>query len=128
MSATDALREDHDQVSRLEKIISKCAEELYKSTETPLSDIEKITIRISEFVDAIHHSGEEDSYFPCVASYGSLKDEIRLLITNWEPRAEIIDISVYANIDNNGYDVTITFNIINVPDQINVVFFLQRLR
>ncbi len=58
----------------------------------------------------------------------SLRDEIKLLLTNWEPRAEIIDISVFSNIDDNGYEVTITFNIINVPDLINVVFFLTRLR
>lgn len=58
----------------------------------------------------------------------SLKDEIKLLITNYEPRAEVIDISVYANIDDNGYEVTITFNIVNVPALITVGVFLERLR
>ncbi len=84
MSATNQLRADHDQVRRLEKIISKCAEELYKGTEIPFSDIEKITIIISEFVDTIHHSREEDSYFPCVASYDTLKDEIRKFMIEHE--------------------------------------------
>lgn len=63
MSASGQLRADHDQVRRLEKIISKCAAELYKGTEIPFSDLTKITVVISEFVDTIHHSREEDSYF-----------------------------------------------------------------
>ena len=84
MSATNQLRADHDQVSRLEKIVSKCADELYKGTEIPFSDLTKITIVISEFVDTIHHSREEDSYFPCVASYDTLKDEIRKFMIEHE--------------------------------------------
>ena len=58
----------------------------------------------------------------------SLKDEIKLLITNYEPRAEVIDVSVFASIDDNGYEVTILFNVINIPDTIRVDFFLERLR
>lgn len=58
----------------------------------------------------------------------ALKDEIQLLITNYEPRAEVIDISVYANLDDNGYEVTIMFNVINIPDVIQLDFFLERLR
>lgn len=84
MSATNQLRADHDQVRRLEKIVSKCAEEIYKGTEIPFSDLEKITVVISEFVDTIHHSREEDSYFPCVASYDNLKEEIRKFMIEHE--------------------------------------------
>jgi len=84
MSATNQLRADHDQVRRLEKVVSKCSEEIYKGTLIPFSDIEKITIVISDFVDTIHHSREEDSYFPCVASYDSLKDEIRKFMIEHE--------------------------------------------
>jgi hemerythrin-like domain-containing protein len=84
MSATNQLRADHDQVRRLEKIISKCAEELNQGTEIPFLDIEKITFVISEFVDTIHHSREEDSYFPCVASYDNLKNDIRKFMIEHE--------------------------------------------
>ncbi len=84
MSATNQLRADHDQVRRLEKIVGKCADELYKGTKIPFSDLTKITIVISEFVDTIHHSREEDSYFPCVASYDSLKEEIRKFMIEHE--------------------------------------------
>ena len=84
MSATEELRADHDQVRRLQKIIEKCAEKIANGSNIPFSDIEKITIIISEFVDAIHHSREEDSYFPCVASYDSLKEEIRKFMIEHE--------------------------------------------
>ncbi|EGP93138.1 MULTISPECIES: hemerythrin domain-containing protein [Nitrosarchaeum] len=84
MSATNQLRADHDQVRRLEKIVAKCADEIYKGTEIPFLDLEKITVVISEFVDTIHHSREEDSYFPCVASYDNLKEEIRKFMIEHE--------------------------------------------
>ena len=84
MSATDTLRQDHKQIRRLEKIISQCYKKLYAGQNIPLSDIEQITIIISEFLDAIHYSREEDAYFPCVASYDSLKKEIRAFMIEHE--------------------------------------------
>ena len=66
------LRKDHQHIRRLEKIVDKCQVELYAGRDIPFSDIEKITIIISEFLDSIHYSREEDSYFACVASYGNL--------------------------------------------------------
>lgn len=84
MSATNQLRADHEQVRRLEKITGKCAKALYDGADIPFSDIEKIIVVIAEFVDTIHHSREEDSYFPCVASYDSLKDEIRKFMIEHE--------------------------------------------
>jgi len=77
LSATETLRNDHKQIKRLEKVISKCYQALYAGKDIPFSDIEKIIIIISEFLDSIHYSREENSYFPCVASYDSLKKEIR---------------------------------------------------
>ena len=79
MSATGKLREDHKHIRRLEKIVNKCQQELYAGKDIPLDDIEKITVIISEFLDSIHYSREEDSYFPCVAVSGNLKEEIRKL-------------------------------------------------
>jgi hemerythrin-like domain-containing protein len=103
MSATNQLRADHDQVRRLEKVISKCSEEIYKGTEIPFSDIERITVVISEFVDAIHHSREEYSYFPCVASYDTLKDEIRKFMIEHEFGRNIArEISRHLRLWKNG--------------------------
>ncbi len=84
MSATEILRKDHEQIKRLEKVVSKCYKELYAGKKIPLSDIEKITMIISEFLDSIHYSREEGSYFPCVASYDSLKKEIRTFLIEHE--------------------------------------------
>ncbi len=84
MSATDTLREDHKQIKRLEKIIIKCYTELYAGKNIPLSDIDKITLVIEEFLDSIHYSREEDSYFPCVVSYDHLKEEIHKLLVEHE--------------------------------------------
>lgn len=84
MSASETLRNDHNQIKRLEKVISKCYQALYDGKEIPFSDVEKITIIISEFLDSIHYSREENSYFPCVASYDSLKKEIRTFLIEHE--------------------------------------------
>ena len=84
MSATEALREDHRQIKRLDKIVIKCYTDLYAGKNIPLSDIEKITLVIEEFLDSIHYSREEDSYFPCIASYDHLKQEIRVLLIEHE--------------------------------------------
>lgn len=84
MSATNTLRQDHIQIRRLEKIVTQCYKKLYAGYEIPFSDIENITIIISEFLDAIHYSREEDAYFACVAAYGSLKKEIRAFMIEHE--------------------------------------------
>ena len=84
MSASDTLRKDHEQIKRLEKVVNKCYHQLYAGESVPFSDIEIITLIISEFLDSIHYSREESSYFPCVASYGTLNKEIRTFLIEHE--------------------------------------------
>lgn len=84
MSATDLLRKDHQQIKRLEKIVYKCYHDLYAGKTIPFSDLEIINVIISEFLDSIHYSREENSYFPCVASYETLKKEIRTFLIEHE--------------------------------------------
>jgi len=84
MSATDTLRNDHKQIRRLEKIIIRCYTKLDAGSKIPFSDMEKMVTIMSEFLDAIHYSREEDAYFPCVVSYGSLKDEVRAFMIEHE--------------------------------------------
>jgi hemerythrin-like domain-containing protein len=84
MSATETLRQDHQKIKRLERVIEKCYKDLYAGKDIPLADIEKISFVISEFLDSIHYSREEDSYFACVGSYDSLKDEIRKFMIEHE--------------------------------------------
>ena len=84
MSATETLRNDHKQIRRLAKIIAQCYTKIYAGGEIPFSDIEKIITIMSEFLDAIHYAREENQYFPCVASYDSLKQEIRAFMIEHE--------------------------------------------
>ncbi|RNJ79865.1 MAG: hypothetical protein EB829_01310 [Nitrosopumilus sp. H8] len=84
MSATDVLREDHRQARRLEEVVKRCYVALYDGRDVPLSDLGRICVIIEEFLDAIHYSREEDSYFPCVASYDHLKQEIHNLLVEHE--------------------------------------------
>jgi len=84
LSATDTLRNDHKQIKRLDKVISKCYSAINSGKTIPFADLEKITNIISEFLDSVHYSREEDSYFPCVASYDHLKKEIRALLIEHE--------------------------------------------
>ena len=84
MSATETLRNDHKQIRRLEKIIVQCYTKLYAGQDIPFSDIDKIITIMSEFLDAIHYAREENQYFPCIASYDSLKEEIRAFMIEHE--------------------------------------------
>lgn len=84
MSATEFLRKEHKQIMRLDKVIIKCYNELYAGRDIPIEDLERINRIIEEFFDAIHYSREEDSYFPCVASYDHLKTEIKNLMIEHE--------------------------------------------
>ena len=84
MSSTGILREDHKQIRRLEKIVTKCYTKLNNGENIPFSDMEKMVSIMSEFLDAVHYSREEDQYFPCVVTYGSLKEEIRTFMIEHE--------------------------------------------
>ena len=105
MSASNILRKDHEQIKRLEKVVNKCYHKLYAGKSIPLSDIEIICLVISEFLDAIHYSREESSYFPCVASYGTLNKEIRTFLIEHEFGSRIArNISKHLQRWKNGDD------------------------
>lgn len=84
MSATEELRRDHIQVRRFDSIVTKCYTALYDGRSVPFGDVEKIARVMEEFLDAVHYSREEDSYFPCVASYDHLRREIHVLLVEHE--------------------------------------------
>jgi len=103
MSGTEILRNDHKQIRRLEKIIVKCYTRLYENKDIPFSDMEKIISIMTEFLDAIHYAREEDQYFPCVVTYGSLKEEIRVFMIEHEfGRRIATNISKYMQIWKSG--------------------------
>ena len=84
MSGTETLRNDHKQVRRLDKVVLRCYTCLNEGQTIPFSDMDKITLIISEFLDSIHYEREENSYFACVASYGGLNEEIRRFMIEHE--------------------------------------------
>jgi len=49
-------------------------------------------------------------------------------ITNYEPRVSISGIRATANPDENLYNISMTFFIINNPSPITIDFFLERIR
>jgi phage baseplate assembly protein W len=57
-----------------------------------------------------------------------LKNTISEAIKNNEPRAEIKNLEVIADPDRNAYLVKLVFNIINIPEDINFNFYLDRVR
>jgi phage baseplate assembly protein W len=50
------------------------------------------------------------------------------VIGNFEPRVQLQNVVVNVSPDQNGYNATIQFYILNIPVLQNVDFFLQRLR
>lgn len=58
----------------------------------------------------------------------TLKREITDVITNFEPRVVIDKVVVNANIDRNGYEVTLSFFIGNNSQTTQVTVFLERNR
>ena len=57
-----------------------------------------------------------------------IKKTIENTITSYEPRANILDVSVLLSPDNNGIYVTIVFAIVNTSTPISVDLFLERTR
>ena len=58
----------------------------------------------------------------------NIESAIRNCIYNYEPRAQVLDVFVYGALDNNGFQVTLTFKVVNVPNPVTVELFLERLR
>ena len=51
------------------------------------------------------------------------------VIENYEPRAKLIGVTVYPDMDRNAYEVTIEFYVINTPTElVELTVMLERLR
>ena len=57
-----------------------------------------------------------------------LKDAITILLENYEPRIRLTDVSVSEDLDNNGYNVTISYVIRNRELATTSTLFLERIR
>tara|TARA_R100000742_G_C4278786_1_gene102060 strand:- start:3531 stop:3974 length:444 start_codon:yes stop_codon:yes gene_type:complete len=59
----------------------------------------------------------------------SIKTFVRDLIETYEPRAELVSVDTSEDFDNNTYNVTITFFLINSPSGVQSMnILLERLR
>ncbi len=63
---------------------------------------------------------------PIISNF--LKDAIREVLKNYEPRIAVRDIQVNFDIDNNGYNVVLAFSIINNNLPVVISLFLERIR
>ncbi|MXX21427.1 MAG: hypothetical protein F4W68_00330 [Cenarchaeum sp. SB0661_bin_35] len=84
MGGIDILLEDHRQIRRLGLIILQCHKHLRAGLDIPIADMQLIVDIMDDFLDSIHYSREEDSYFPCVATHQILNDDIRKLLIEHE--------------------------------------------
>jgi phage baseplate assembly protein W len=57
-----------------------------------------------------------------------LKDAVEQLIRNFEPRVDLIAVEVAENIDENAFEVTIMYTIINTGLPVQITLFLERIR
>ena len=58
----------------------------------------------------------------------AISKEIDLLITNYEPRCRLVEVSTVPDFDRNAYSATISFYVVNHPEPVQVESFLERLR
>jgi phage baseplate assembly protein W len=57
-----------------------------------------------------------------------LKDAIREVINNYERRITLTELNVDFDFDNNGYNVTLQYIILNRPEPLVTTIFLERIR
>lgn len=75
-------------------------------------------------------SGVRQILFEMVDSISgaALERQILEVISNFEPRVAVERITASPSPDENGYNVTMEFYIINLPNPITINFFLERIR
>jgi len=57
-----------------------------------------------------------------------MEREIRQVVENYEPRAQIKALDILPDVDNNGFSVRMEFYIMNMTDPVTINFFLERVR
>ena len=57
-----------------------------------------------------------------------IEDAIKQLINSFEPRVVLIDVRVFADFDNHGFNIQIEYVIINTETPATFNLFLERIR
>ena len=63
-----------------------------------------------------------------VITAAALEKEITQTLNNFEPRVTVLGIIVSPDFDNNSFNVTLQFNIINRTEPVTISFLLERIR
>jgi phage baseplate assembly protein W len=63
-----------------------------------------------------------------IVTAAALEKEITQTINNFEPRVSVLGITVLPDFDNNTFNVTLNFNIINRTEPVTISFLLERIR
>jgi phage baseplate assembly protein W len=67
-----------------------------------------------------------DNMSPLVSNF--LENAIREVIQNYEPRVEVIKVTVQPDYDNNGYTARLDFVVLNRNEPLTTTIFLERVR
>ena len=57
-----------------------------------------------------------------------ISKQIQKLITNYEPRARLVQVATIPDFDRNAYNCKIFFYVVNQPEPVTVETFLERIR
>jgi phage baseplate assembly protein W len=67
-----------------------------------------------------------DNMSPLVSNF--LENAIAEVIQNYEPRVQLVNVTVEADYDNNGYTVRLDFIVLNRNEPLTTTIFLERVR
>ena len=70
MKPTDELKEEHQIILRMLKVLEKAAQDLEEGKEVPKELFKKAVDFIRNFADRCHHGKEENTLFPMMEKYG----------------------------------------------------------
>ena len=58
-----------------------------------------------------------------------LTRKVEMVVENFEPRARLVGVKAFPNLDRNEYEITISFYVVNAPTElIDLTVFLEILR
>lgn len=63
-----------------------------------------------------------------IVTASAIEREIQQTVGNYEPRVNLISVSVIPDLDNNGFSVQMYFYIVNQTEPVSVSFLLERTR
>ena len=67
-----------------------------------------------------------DNMSPLVANF--LVNAIAEVIQNYEPRVQLVNVTVETDYDNNGYNARLDFIVLNRNEPLTTTIFLERVR